>query len=90
MALGACPVDVVDLLLRQVVRLILPGLAIGAVASFLVARFVPQQMLYGVNDTVLDPFLVAPFVLALVALLASYLPVRRVIRAQPVIALRQQ
>lgn len=90
MALGACPVDVVDLLLRQVVRLILPGLAIGAVASFLVARFVPQQMLYGVNDTGLDPFLVAPFVLALVALLASYLPVRRVIRAQPVIALRQQ
>ena len=89
MAMGACPVDVMALILRQAVTLIFPGLAIGAVASFALARFF-QGLLFGVNETDLEPYLVTSLLLALVALAASYLPARRAIKMHPVMALREQ
>lgn len=54
MAMGACPVDVMELVMRQCVTLILPGLGIGTVLSFGLARAF-QKMLYGVSETDLEP-----------------------------------
>jgi predicted permease len=89
-AMGACPVDVMELVLRQCLTLILPGLAIGAVAAFVLARFCFQDLLYGVSETDLEPYLAASVLLAAVALAASYLPARRAVGLQPVMALREQ
>ena len=90
MAMGACPVDVMELILRQCLTLVLPGLAIGCVASFALARFFFEGLLFNVKETDLEPYLVTSLILAMVALAASYLPARRAIRMQPVLALREQ
>jgi len=90
MAMGACPVDVLELILRQCFRLVLPGLAIGCVVSFALARFFFESLLFNVKDTDLEPYLVTSLILAIVALAASYLPARRAIHMQPVLALREQ
>lgn len=90
MALGACPVDVMELVLRQCFTLVLPGLAIGNVVSFLLARFGLQNVLYGVNEMDLEPYLLTSLLLALVALAAMYLPARRMIRIPPAMVLREQ
>lgn len=89
MAMGACPIDVMELVMRQCVTLIVPGLGIGAVLSFALARGF-QKMLYGVSEMDLEPYLATAILLAAVALLASYLPARRVTRLAPLMALRQE
>ncbi|MCC6341394.1 MAG: ABC transporter permease [Bryobacterales bacterium] len=90
MAMGACPVDVMELVLRQCFTLILPGLALGSVAAFVLARFCFQNLLYGVSEMDLEPYLAASVLLAVVALAASYLPARRALGLQPLTALREQ
>jgi predicted permease len=90
MAMGACPVDVLELILRQCFRLVLPGLAVGCVVSFVLSRFFFESLLFNVKDTDLEPYLVTSLILAIVALAASYLPARRAIRMHPVLALREQ
>jgi putative ABC transport system permease protein len=89
MAMGACPVDVMELVLSQCVRLILPGLAIGILISFGLARMF-GDMLFGVSQMDLEAYLVTSILLAVVALLASYLPARRVTRIAPMLALRHE
>ncbi|MBS1829421.1 MAG: ABC transporter permease [Acidobacteria bacterium] len=90
MAMGACPVDVAGLILRQCFTLILPGLAIGSVVSFAIGHFLLRDLVYGVSQTDLEPYIVTSLLLSLVALTAIYLPARRVIRLEPAMALRQQ
>jgi predicted permease len=89
MALGARRGDVSWLVLRDTVRLIAFGVALGVpmaiVASGLIAR-----MLFGVTPT--DPATLgaAVLVLAAVAMLAGYLPARRASRVDPLVALRHE
>jgi putative ABC transport system permease protein len=87
MALGAGGGRVLALVLRQAVWLVLTGIAIGVPAAAAVTRML-QTFLFGVGAR--DPltFLTVPLVLAMVALLASYIPARRAARLDPVIALR--
>ncbi len=86
-ALGAQRRDVVRLIVGEGVRVagvgVLLGLALAAVATRLLA-----SLLFGVSP--LDPvtFLAMTAVLAIVALVASYLPARRVAGADPMVALR--
>jgi putative ABC transport system permease protein len=61
------------------------GLAIAAAASQLVSR-----LLYGVPALDAMTFIAVPVVLALVALLAAWIPARRVTRIDPVGALRTE
>jgi putative ABC transport system permease protein len=87
MAMGAQNEQVLSLILRQGVLLIVVGLAIGTGGALVLTRLV-GSLLYGV--TAMDPlsFGGALLVLAAVALLACYVPARRALRIEPVVALR--
>jgi predicted permease len=86
-ALGARRVDVLKMIIGEGLRLMLSGIAIGIAGSLALSRFL-SSMLYGVTST--DPLTVAAvsFLLMVVALLACYLPARRAMRLDPLIALR--
>ena len=87
MALGADRADVVRMVLRDGMRLALLGVAIGIVAALGLTRLM-AKMLYGVSPT--DPltFLAISVLLLLIAMAACYIPARRAMCVEPVIALR--
>jgi predicted permease len=89
MAIGAGRGDVLRMVLGQGARLAGMGLAIGLAASFAVARLM-TSFLYGVRPT--DPltFIAVASLLVAVLLLACYLPARRAMRVDPIVALRQE
>ncbi len=88
LALGAQVSDVLKLVVKQGMMLTLGGMVIGLFASFFLSRVI-KSLLFGVSAT--DPviFIVIPFMLALVALLACWIPARRAARTDPMVALRQ-
>jgi putative ABC transport system permease protein len=85
-AVGASPGQVVRMVVWQGGRLALAGIVAGTIAAAL-AAVAMQSLLYEVRG--LDPltFAIAPVVLALAALLASYVPARRAARIAPLAAL---
>jgi predicted permease len=89
MALGATHGDVVRLVLREGLMLTFGGVGIGVLLAGLVAKAL-SGMLYEVSA--LDPtvFVLAPTVLTLAALGASYVPARRATHVAPVTALRAE
>jgi putative ABC transport system permease protein len=86
MALGASPNRVVAMLVWQGGRLALVGLALGLVAAAFAGR-AAESLLFRVNG--LDPFTfsVAPAVVVLAAIMATYVPARRAARISPLAAL---
>ena len=89
MALGAQPVDVLRLVIRQGMSLTFAGLVVGIVAGTFVTR-VLTDMLFGVTPR--DPltFVGVPVLLLVVAFFACYIPARRATRIDPLIALRYE
>jgi len=89
MALGARRQNVFRLVMTQAARLTAAGVMIGVVAALALTRLM-GSLLYGV--TARDPltFGSVVIVLALVALLAAYIPVRRAMRVDPMVALRYE
>jgi putative ABC transport system permease protein len=89
MALGAQRRDVMRLILVQGARLALLGIAIGLLAAFGLTRLM-ASLLYGISAS--DPltFAAVAIVLLAVALLACYIPARRAMRVDPMIALRYE
>ena len=88
MALGARPAAIASLFLRRGARLIAGGAAVGILLA-LAATQLLQGLLFGVAPR--DPFVfsaVAAF-LAVVAVLATYVPARRAANVDPMVALRQ-
>jgi len=87
MALGALPRDVLNLVLRQGLKLAFTGVAIGIGAALAVTRLM-SKLLFGVDPT--DPFTLAGVALLLtaVALAACWLPAYRATRIAPTVALR--
>ncbi len=86
-ALGAQASQVVRLVLRQGMGIAVVGLFIGLLAAFMATRLL-VALLYGVNPN--DPlvFSAVTILLALAAYAACYFPARRVVKINPVIALR--
>ena len=89
MALGAQPRDIVRMVLREGFFLAFTGIACGFVAALALTRFL-RGLLFQIKPTDPVTFVGAAILLALVALLACYIPARRAMRVDPIIALRYE
>jgi predicted permease len=89
MALGAQRGDVLRLILRQSFALVSLGVAAGVLAAFGGTRLL-ATFLYGVSATDFTTYGAVILLLGLAALLASYIPARRAMRVDPIVALRHE
>lgn len=89
MALGAQPGDVLNLILRQGFVIVITGVFVGLLLAFAVAHTLGDALV-GVSPT--DPltYVSVSLLLTFVALLACWVPVRRAMRVDPMIALRYE
>lgn len=88
-ALGARQSDVLRWVLSEGARMALVGVAIGLAGALVVTRLM-AKLLYNISAT--DPltFLGVAILLTLVALAACYIPARRAMRVDPIVALRYE
>jgi macrolide transport system ATP-binding/permease protein len=89
MTLGADGREVMNLMLRQSMRPVLIGGAIG-IGGCAAVSWVLSSMLFGISAHDPIAFLLVPAFLIGIALLASYVPARRATRVNPVVALRYE
>jgi len=94
MALGAHSGDVLRLILRTGIGLTVIGLAIGLASGLGIVRFlqrrIPELAMYEVEPTDPPTLVAVCLILALVALLACYIPARRAARMNPLTSLRHE
>jgi putative ABC transport system permease protein len=89
LAVGANSGDVLRMVLGQAARLLAAGVTLGLLAAFALTR-VLQSLLFDVSPTDPATFAAVAGVLALAALVASYLPARRAARLDPAAVLREE
>ncbi|HEV2304406.1 MAG TPA: FtsX-like permease family protein, partial [Candidatus Acidoferrales bacterium] len=89
MALGAQKSSILRLVMRDAAIVLIAGIAAGLLGSIWITRVV-QQFLFGVKPS--DPWSLAVAIVALVAvaLVATYIPARRAMRVDPMVALRYE
>jgi len=86
-ALGAKRSDIFKLVVGQGMVLALLGVAIGLGGAIALTRLI-AGLLFGVSPTDFATFAVVSLLLAIVALAASYIPARRAMNVDPMVALR--
>ncbi|MEY2563628.1 MAG: hypothetical protein QOH88_1821 [Verrucomicrobiota bacterium] len=89
MALGAQKTQMLGMVLRQSLTLVLVGIAIGFFVALGATR-VMATLLYGVGANDLSIYAVVIVLLSVAALLASYVPARRAMKVDPMVALRYE
>ena len=89
MALGARPADVLRMILTDGLKLVAVGVVIGIAAALMLTRLL-EGMVYGVSMR--DPliFVLVNLLLVTVSLAACYVPARRAMRVDPLVALRYE
>jgi ABC-type antimicrobial peptide transport system permease subunit len=92
MALGAEKRNIFRMVVGHGLRIALVGLAIGAIGALILTRLLSSfsQLLYGVGTNDPATFIVVSLVLTIVAVLACYIPARRAMRVDPMVALRYE
>jgi predicted permease len=89
MALGADGSDVTMMILKQGLKLISAGVAIGSIISWALTRLM-ENLLFEVSATDPPTFIAVALILSIVALLACLVPARRATKVDPMIALRAE
>ena len=89
LALGAERRDILQMILRQGLGLAFAGAAIGLICALIVSRLI-AGMLYGVRPTDALTFGAVVFLFLGVALFACYIPARRAMKVDPMVALRYE
>jgi predicted permease len=89
MALGAAPQDILRMVLRQSVVIVGAGLAVGVAAAFAGTRAI-ASFIVGVRPTDAATFVTVVVLLAVIALIACWIPARRATRVNPLVALRYE
>ncbi len=89
MTLGAKPNEILHLVLRQGLVLAAAGIAIGLAGALAMTRLL-TIMLYGISATDAMTFAGISLFLLVVSLLASFIPARRAMRVDPMVALRHE
>ena len=89
MTLGATKQNLLRLVLGHGLRLMLAGVGLGLVLSFVLTRFL-SSLLLGITSTDALTFSSVAILLCAVALFACFIPARRAMRVDPVIALRHE
>jgi len=88
-ALGAKARDIATLVLKHGFRLAIIGTVIGALAAFALTRLM-SALLFGVTATDPATFVVVVVLLPAIALVACYIPARRAMKIDPLVALRYE
>jgi putative ABC transport system permease protein len=88
-ALGAKKRDILGLMLRESTRPVLAGLTVGVILS-VGASYLLRGILYGLNTVDAISFVGVSLLFLAIALLAVYIPSRRAMRVDPVVALRYE
>ena len=89
MALGAHPREILSLVMRRGVQIIFAGVTIGIAGALALTRFL-SGLLFGIQPRDAFTFAAVAALLAVVALLASYIPARRATKVDPMVALRYE
>jgi putative ABC transport system permease protein len=89
MALGAQRGDVLRMVLEQGAKIAVVGVGIGLVASIALARLM-KSLLFSVSANDPVTFASMSILLVWVAMLACYIPARRAMRVDPMVALRYE
>ncbi|HVB57745.1 MAG TPA: FtsX-like permease family protein, partial [Candidatus Acidoferrales bacterium] len=89
LALGAQPSDVLKLIIHQGMILTVLGIFFGVAVAFALTRLL-SSLLYGIAPTDPVTFIVVSAVLLAVSLLACYIPARRAMQVDPMVALRYE
>ena len=88
MALGAQPWDILGMIFREGLLIVAVGLALGIAGALAAGRVVGSFLTVSAHDPVTYVFVVG--VLAIVALAACFIPARRAMRVDPMVALRYE
>ena len=89
LALGAAPSGIRRLVLGQGGRLALMGTGLGLLAALAVGRLI-GSLLFGVSPLDAPTFIVVPLILGGMTVLACWLPARRAMRVDPIVAIREE
>jgi predicted permease len=88
-ALGGQPSDIIRAMLKRVSRAIAVGIACGLFAAFALTRHL-SSLLFHVAPFDPATFILGPILLTAIAVLACYIPARRAMRVDPMVALRYE
>jgi len=89
LALGAQRIDILWLVMKEGVRFALIGVSLGLISGLALSRILASE-LYGVSPADPATFLATAVMMSVITLLACYIPTRRAMRVDPIVALQYE